>query len=156
MPCMDGGPSYPVVEVHRDEYKAMCKLLCSLFKRGSISVPPELHNWWEEHKRIDADRIRREKAETKRQVHAQAGLSKLTKEEKKAIRAGDIGHPTISIGVDNTLRWREDSWLASCPRRLAEAREKLKLTRTIDQTKLSLNTEEIEGHLQRQRLEEIG
>ena len=74
----------------------------------------------------------------------------LTKEEKRAIRNGtDIGHPTISIGVDNTLRWREDSWLASCPLRLVEARERLKRQRTIDQTKLSLSTEETEENMKR-------
>lgn len=61
-------------------------------------------------------------------------------EWRKKIRLGDCP-ATVDIDVSNKLVWREDAFLGVIPRRLHEARQKAKAQRTLDQTKLSRNSD---------------
>lgn len=109
MPCMDSGPSQEQVETERraarlkeQEYIDLQRWLCATCQalvHHQIPVPDEVRPWWEQHQRVDAERLAREarereaaeenqrQADRRREVLASIA-SKLTEEERRAIKLG--------------------------------------------------------------------
>jgi hypothetical protein len=92
MPCMDGGPSYEQVQREKRFFVAQARLACDrcrdLEKRG-LPIPSWAVEWWEQHKRDDNARERRESAEREARKLKESALAKLSPEELKALGVRD-------------------------------------------------------------------
>lgn len=96
MPCTyDGPPSYG--PSYKKELDEVTELLCELcqhlegtpstrfgnnFKRFSTIA---LREWWEKHKKMDAERLERERREAAEKKAKENALNKLTPEERKLL-----------------------------------------------------------------------
>lgn len=92
MPCSDGGRYCSDDPELREKLDKVTRLLCGLCgrlidagKEGYIHKNKELSEWWEEHQRIDAARLRMEAMQKKKEGLRKLGLSKLTAEERQAL-----------------------------------------------------------------------
>lgn len=91
MPCTDGGPSASEENAElRGHVNYLTDMLCRIMQilknRGEVGIcPSQAQVWWEQHKRIDAARLKAEEAERKEQATREAALAKLTPAERRAL-----------------------------------------------------------------------
>jgi hypothetical protein len=83
----------------RSEYTKTARLLCQaceIIERKSsgwpVNAPKELTAWWENHKKIDAARRKRERRERQQRINGKSlrksAMEKLTEEEKIELFGG--------------------------------------------------------------------
>lgn len=85
MPCSDGAPSREQLERENRDHQTMTRLACDRCReieaRGGV-VPEWAREWWQEHKRRDAERLRRD-AQGRREAEIRKNaIAKLTPEER--------------------------------------------------------------------------
>ena len=100
MPCNDGGPSPREVE-YENTNALLCAIVRVLENSGNLDhalnsvdwkeagvTKATFHAWWEKHKRLDEERRVREVAAARRAELVRSAESKLTPEEREAVRRG--------------------------------------------------------------------
>ena len=87
MPCTcDGPPSYNSYKPELDEVtELLCELCKELEDEGIFKkfASVALRRWWEKHKKMDAERLERERKEAAEKKAKEDALAKLTPEERK-------------------------------------------------------------------------
>lgn len=81
----------------KDLVPYLCNLIEGLDKRNLDRIvynarektSRDLADWWDEHKRADRERIKREQAEARKKQLKKSALSKLSVEEKRALGIRD-------------------------------------------------------------------
>jgi hypothetical protein len=91
MPCYDprtndcdGKLSAETIELINTLTRLSCEY-CHQLEQHGIPVPLYAKTWWEEHKRMDAEREAREEAEKRATILRMVALSKLTPDERQAL-----------------------------------------------------------------------
>jgi hypothetical protein len=94
MPCYITGSAEGDARLSASESHAkateMADMLCSLCERIekhkiSIVLPDKVQLWWDNHKKIDAERIKRENKEAARLRLKANAIAKLSDDERKAL-----------------------------------------------------------------------
>jgi len=96
MPCDSGMENYSYYSEYmslKNELDRVSRLLCWVLQNNknvidfesSIKNDKDLTKWWEQHQKIDKERMERLEAEKKKQQLKKMALSKLTTEERKAL-----------------------------------------------------------------------
>lgn len=91
MPCRYDGPDESLADA-RKELDRLTKLLCMACRGLEIDIglrewPVALRDWWQEHQKRDAERIKAEKVEEQRRELVKSALRKLTPDEILALGA---------------------------------------------------------------------
>lgn len=92
MPCFYTGSAEGdarlLVEEANSKLTMVTQLLCAVLetmeKRGQV-IPQGALEWWKEHKKIDAKRRADEEADKDRKRQREIALTKLTKQERRAL-----------------------------------------------------------------------
>jgi len=92
MPCLSGPSEAELWHEERLKNDRVTALLCALCQRIEegpsskvINEDPALVAWWQEHKRLDAERKAQEARDFRRKRVAEEARSKLTREERIAL-----------------------------------------------------------------------
>jgi len=102
MPCRDDRDSYAAgrhcdqqeisdLTKRNDELAQMLCGLCTRIEHGTISGlylisdDKALNKWWTDHKKFDAERLKKERAERVQQHRKMQALSKLSPEERELL-----------------------------------------------------------------------
>jgi hypothetical protein len=96
MPCYLTGSAEGDARLSASESRAevtkLAALLCKVCEtyentpEGSdVYLPSDVLSWWNEHKKIDAERLRREAEDLQRNQARKNALSKLTAAERRAL-----------------------------------------------------------------------
>jgi hypothetical protein len=101
MPCTNDGFHQMEASENRRKLDKVTAMLCGVMRRLETGYPEHctrltesivgLDEWWTEHKRIDAERAKREAELARQQEMKKAALDKLTDEEKRALGIGRFG-----------------------------------------------------------------
>lgn len=92
MPCYQTGSAEGDARLTaseaQDEATKLCEMLCAAcqyIEKYNILMPPSIKKWWNNHKKIDKERIKREKLELEDKRIAVTAKKKLSKREREIL-----------------------------------------------------------------------
>ena len=88
--CRDDRPLLELCKKLRSIKRKDKKLFDSIVYNAKNATSRDLANWWEEHRRADIQRVREQRAASKKSKLRKSGLSKLSFAEKVALDLEDM------------------------------------------------------------------
>lgn len=88
MPCSDDGRGYSELQDRCNKVTHLLCDACRFIERNhdfGNKVSAELFDWYQEHKKVDAERAREQQQADLRQQYRATAISKLSREERQAL-----------------------------------------------------------------------